>query len=135
VKDIESNVPCELVTNHLDIDLFAHAKPQGADEVLVNPWLKFSHPTNVRLHPHRRRQKNLPESGLHVTARLFLTRHATTVWRGKLSSGVFAGRTRRWDTRGTRTGRIAVFGLLRRKAFIVLETHFEDVVNEMIMKG
>lgn len=35
----------ELVADHLDIDLVAHAEPDAADEVLVDPRLKLAHPT------------------------------------------------------------------------------------------
>ena len=37
-------VPRELVTDHLNVDLFTHLEPQVADEVLVNPGLELSHP-------------------------------------------------------------------------------------------
>jgi len=40
----ERNVPGELVTDHLDVDGLTHAVPDGADEVLINPWFKFAHP-------------------------------------------------------------------------------------------
>lgn len=37
-------LPGELVPNHLDVDLVAHAEPHTAHEVLVDPWLEFAHP-------------------------------------------------------------------------------------------
>lgn len=44
INETISSVAGELVTNHLDVDLLAHAEPDGADEVLVDPWLKLTHP-------------------------------------------------------------------------------------------
>lgn len=37
-------LPRELVADHLDVDLLTHLEPQVADEVLVNPGLKLTHP-------------------------------------------------------------------------------------------
>lgn len=39
-----SVLPRELVADHLDIDLLAHLEPQVADEVLIDPGLKLTHP-------------------------------------------------------------------------------------------
>ena len=36
--------PSELVANHLDVDLLAHAIPQASNEVFVDPRLEFAHP-------------------------------------------------------------------------------------------
>lgn len=49
VKQITSvsNLPRELVADHLDIDGLSHAEPDGTDEVLVNPWLQFAHPGEI----------------------------------------------------------------------------------------
>ena len=46
VAAIKSTVgsPRELITNHLDVDLVAHANPEGAHKVFVDPWLKLTHP-------------------------------------------------------------------------------------------
>lgn len=41
--------PRELVTDHLDVDLFTHLEPQVADEVLIDPGFKLAHPANVLL--------------------------------------------------------------------------------------
>lgn len=38
------SLPREFVTDHLDVDLLAHTEPDAADEVLIDPWLKLSHP-------------------------------------------------------------------------------------------
>ena len=38
-------LPREFVTDHLDVDLFTHAKPHTTDKVLINPWFEFTHPT------------------------------------------------------------------------------------------
>ena len=38
------HLPRKLVADHLDINLITHAEPDGAHEVLVNPWLKLAHP-------------------------------------------------------------------------------------------
>lgn len=38
-------LPSELVADHLHVDLLAHTVPQAADEVLINPRFKFTHPT------------------------------------------------------------------------------------------
>lgn len=40
----QEDVPGELVANHLDVDLLAHAEPEAADEALVNPRLELTHP-------------------------------------------------------------------------------------------
>jgi hypothetical protein len=40
-------LPRELVTDHLDVDLLTHLEPEVADEVLINPWLKLTHPILV----------------------------------------------------------------------------------------
>ncbi len=39
--------PRELVTDHFHIHLFAHAEPDGANKVLVDPRLKLSHPDKI----------------------------------------------------------------------------------------
>jgi hypothetical protein len=38
------NLPRELVTNHLDADGLTHAKPNGTNEVFIDPRLKLAHP-------------------------------------------------------------------------------------------
>ncbi len=35
----EVSLPGEFVSDHLDVYLFAHAKPYAPHEVLVDPWL------------------------------------------------------------------------------------------------
>ena len=40
--------PVELIADHLDIDLLTETVPDTSDEVLINPWLKFTHPKNRR---------------------------------------------------------------------------------------
>lgn len=37
-------VPGEFVTNHFHIDRLAQIEPYAADEVLIDPRLKFTHP-------------------------------------------------------------------------------------------
>lgn len=37
-------LPRELVADHLDVDLLTHLEPQVADEVLIDPGLKLTHP-------------------------------------------------------------------------------------------
>jgi len=37
-------LPRELISDHLDIHTLSHAEPDGADEIFVDPGLKFSHP-------------------------------------------------------------------------------------------
>ena len=44
VDEAVAGVARELVADHLDVDLLAHAEPDTADKVLVNPWLKLTHP-------------------------------------------------------------------------------------------
>lgn len=44
----KNDLPREFVSDHLDIDLLAHSEPDTADEVLVDPWLKLTHPVVMR---------------------------------------------------------------------------------------
>ena len=47
-------VPRKLVTNHLDVDIFAELEPDVANKVLIDPRLKFTHPNKVsQLASHR----------------------------------------------------------------------------------
>lgn len=39
-----SCLPREFVTDHLDADLLAHLEPKVAHEILIDPWLEFTHP-------------------------------------------------------------------------------------------
>jgi hypothetical protein len=43
------DLPREFVANHLDVDLVSHAEPHAAHEVLIDPWLKLTHPKNHSL--------------------------------------------------------------------------------------
>ena len=43
----QSCSPRKLVANHLDADGFTHVVPDVADEVLINPGLKLTHPIAV----------------------------------------------------------------------------------------
>jgi hypothetical protein len=54
---ISSIAAGEFVADHLYVDGLAHVVPDAADEVLINPWLEFTH----------------PESGLASTLALALT--------------------------------------------------------------
>lgn len=38
------DLPRELVADHLHTDLLAHLEPKVANEVLIDPWLEFTHP-------------------------------------------------------------------------------------------
>lgn len=42
-RQVEAS-PRELIADHLDVDLLTHLEPQVADEVLINPRLKLTHP-------------------------------------------------------------------------------------------
>jgi hypothetical protein len=67
--DLQRCLPSELVADHLDIDLLAHAVPQAADEVLVNPWLELAHPNDSCQRTGLKTNfttVSLPESGLVV---------------------------------------------------------------------
>jgi hypothetical protein len=44
---IANDVPSELVADHLDIDLLAHAEPEASDEVFIDPRLELAHPDKV----------------------------------------------------------------------------------------
>jgi len=50
-------LPRKLVADHLDVDLIAHAEPDSAHEVLVNPRLKLTHPASMSA-PSRISQNN-----------------------------------------------------------------------------
>lgn len=47
INEAVAGVARKLVTDHLDVDLLAHAEPDAANEVLINPWLKLTHPINM----------------------------------------------------------------------------------------
>jgi hypothetical protein len=44
VRRLCPNLPRKLVANHLDTDLFTHLEPKITNKVLIDPWLKFTHP-------------------------------------------------------------------------------------------
>lgn len=47
-----NGLPREFVTNHFHIDRLAQIEPHAANEVLINPRLKFTHPgSSVSLCP------------------------------------------------------------------------------------
>jgi hypothetical protein len=39
--------PSEFVSNHFNIDLLTHTKPQSSDEVFIDPRLKLAHPISL----------------------------------------------------------------------------------------
>ena len=45
-KDVveQIDLPRELISNHFDINRFAHTKPDRANEILINPRFKLTHP-------------------------------------------------------------------------------------------
>jgi hypothetical protein len=119
--------PSEFVTNHLDIDLFAHAEPQASNEGFVNPRFELTHPMLVRLEVEGTFAFHLPEGSLGVAARSRLG-----LWRTHV-----VGRSRELATSaldrlhlmlnwGSRDGlSIAILTLLRWETFVILKAHDE----------
>lgn len=66
--------PRELVTDHLNVDLLAHLEPEVADEVLIDPRLKFTHPTwlsvNALVEDESTWYWSIPESGFAIAGLL-----------------------------------------------------------------
>ena len=58
--------PRELVADHLNIDLLAHLEPEVADEVLVDPGLKLTHP-EVYCQIHCSKPRSKGGEGLRLT--------------------------------------------------------------------
>jgi hypothetical protein len=54
VLSLRKSLPREFVTDHFDVDGLAHAKPNRANEVLINPRLQFAHPERSRVSTMKR---------------------------------------------------------------------------------
>lgn len=129
---MEAFLPGELVTNHLNINLFTHLEPKVANEVFVDPWLELTHPVFDRLMltidflgiVGLRRYHNIPESGLAVTTLLRcssrgLTRSASERGGRRISLAGHIG-----VGRGRSTGRCSAVLLVL--VFVVLERHVDN---------
>jgi hypothetical protein len=104
---VASIAPRELVADHLDVDLLTHLEPEVADEVLVDPGLKLTH----------------PERGLAIGALLGNGGSVGLTRSGALElSGGGIGLTGHGGVNGGRGASSG--GILLRERFEVVERHF-----------